>query len=179
MYPASIIIPGARVYQPKPAPMASDSFVLKSKNSDIKRAAVRVPMITARGMANMRRPTALKLLPTVPSIPRSIPTNISSRHSPSFMPRPAAFSKASMLSANTSLITKYPANMPMTTEISIMTVIMLTFCFFSSSSMMCTCSTRSSSAAACSDFCPPSTLSSPPRPVTRPYLSMPKSFLVM
>ena len=141
--PASIIIPGAKVYHPKPAPMARDSRMVRSRKNDITNAAVRVPATTATGMANMRRPTALKLLMTLPSIPRSIPTNMSRRHSPSFIPRPAALSKTSMFPSNISLITKYPANIPIITDMSMTIVIILTFCFSSSFSMACTCSLRS------------------------------------
>ena len=155
--------------------------MVRSRKNDITNAAVRVPATTAAGMANMRSPTALKLLMTLPSIPRSIPTNMSRRHSPSFIPRPAALSKTSMFPSNISLITKYPANIPIITDMSMTIVIILTFCFSSSFSMACTCSLRSAVSVffICAGLLKTCRLSVFSPCETRPYLSIPRSFLTI
>ena len=105
-YPASMMMPGASEYQPKPAPIARDSGRLSLNNRPQSAAPISVPTMQASGNTRMRKPASFIIDKTVPSSPRSRPTKTIRIHSPILMPRLAALSNAAMFSPNSGLATR-------------------------------------------------------------------------
>ena len=80
--PWSMMMLGARLYQPKPEPTIRQSFRESGRIKLHAATPSSVPTMTVKGMASTRRPAFLMLPITVPSTPKSMPMSASRVQSP-------------------------------------------------------------------------------------------------